>query len=125
VWFVERRLVVRGQCHHTPPSFGNRLLGVGLEAILPACSFCQQKGICYTASIPPIWKVAPLEKRLARSYQIETPPQVRKSSRSNQLPRDLILALMVQGYPLEEILEFFPMFTLDQLMLLLDEDIIH
>jgi hypothetical protein len=66
-----------------------------------------------------------LEKRLARSYQIETPPQVRKSSRSNQLPRDLILALMVQGYPLEEILEFFPMFTLDQLMLLLDEDIIH
>ncbi len=65
-----------------------------------------------------------MEKRLARSYQIETPPQVRKSS-SNQLPRDLILALMVQGYPLEELLEFFPMFTLDQLMLLLDEDIIH
>lgn len=66
-----------------------------------------------------------MEKRLARSYQIETPPQVRKSSRNNPLPRDLILALMVQGYPLEEILEFFPMFTLDQLMLLLDEDIIH
>jgi hypothetical protein len=67
-----------------------------------------------------------LEKRLARSYQLETPPQVRKgSSNSNQLPRDLILALMVQGYPLEELLEFFPMFTLDQLMLLLDEDIIH
>lgn len=66
-----------------------------------------------------------MEKRLARSYQIETPPQVRKSSSNNQLPRDLILALMVQGYPLEEILEFFPMFTLDQLMLLLDEDIIH
>ena len=32
---------------------------------------------------------------------------------------------MVQGYPLEELLEFFPMFTLDQLMLVLDEDIIH
>lgn len=72
------------------------------------------------------WRVSPLEKRLARSYQLETPPQVRKSSgNNNQLPRDLILALMVQGYPLEELLEFFPMFTLDQLMLLLDEDIIH
>jgi hypothetical protein len=92
---------------------------------LPGSSFCQQKSLCYTAVILLKWKVAPLEKRLARSYQIETPPQVRKSSRSNQLPRDLILALMVQGYPLEEILEFFPMFTLDQLMLLLDEDIIH
>lgn len=66
-----------------------------------------------------------MEKRLARSYQLEMQPQVRKSSSSNQLPRDLILALMVQGYPLEEILEFFPMFTLDQLMLLLDEDIVH
>lgn len=68
-----------------------------------------------------------MEKRVARSYQLELQPQVRKSSNSssNQLPRDLILALMVQGYPLEEILEFFPMFTLDQLMLLLDEDIIH
>jgi hypothetical protein len=67
-----------------------------------------------------------LEKRLARSYQLETPPQVKKSSsKNNQLPRDLILALMVQGYPLEEILEFFPMFTMDQLMMLLDEDIIH
>jgi len=67
-----------------------------------------------------------LEKRLARSYQLETPPQVRKShSSSNQLPRDLVLALMVQGYPLEELLEFFPMFTLDQLMMLLDEDIMH
>lgn len=67
-----------------------------------------------------------MEKRLARSYQLETPPQVKKTrSSSNQLPRDLILALMVQGYPLEELLEFFPMFTLDQLMLLLDEDIIH
>ncbi len=67
-----------------------------------------------------------MEKRLARSYQLETPPQVKKSgSKNNQLPRDLILALMVQGYPLEEILEFFPMFTMDQLMMLLDEDIIH
>ncbi len=67
-----------------------------------------------------------MEKRLARSYQLEAPPQVKKaSSRNNQLPRDLILALMVQGYPLEEILEFFPMFTMDQLMMLLDEDIIH
>jgi hypothetical protein len=67
-----------------------------------------------------------LEKRLARSYQLETPPQVKKGgSTNNQLPRDLILALMVQGYPLEEILEFFPMFTMDQLMMLLDEDIIH
>lgn len=68
-----------------------------------------------------------LEKRLARSYQLETPPQVKKSDSrgSNQVPRDLVLALMVQGYPLEELLEFFPMFTLDQLMMLLDEDIIH
>lgn len=67
-----------------------------------------------------------MEKRLARSYQLETPPPVKKGgSKNNQLPRDLILALMVQGYPLEEILEFFPMFTMDQLMILLDEDIIH
>jgi len=57
---------------------------------------------------------------------LETPLQVSKSNSSNnQLPRDLVLALMVQGYPLEELLEFFPMFTLDQLMMLLDEDIIH
>lgn len=66
-----------------------------------------------------------MEKRLARSYQLEVQPQVRKSGANTQLPRDLVLALMVQGYPLEEILEFFPMFTLDQLMLLLDEDVIH
>lgn len=66
-----------------------------------------------------------MEKRLARSYQLEAPPQIRKTSSSNQLQRELILALMVQGYPLEELLEFFPMFTLDQLMLVLDEDIIH
>lgn len=67
-----------------------------------------------------------MERRLARSYQLETPLQVSKSNSSNnQLPRDLVLALMVQGYPLEELLEFFPMFTLDQLMMLLDEDIMH
>ncbi|MER2600680.1 MAG: hypothetical protein ABTQ73_14270 [Caldilineales bacterium] len=65
-----------------------------------------------------------MEKRLARSYQLEPPPQLRKSS-SNQLPHDLVLTLMAQGYPLEEVLEIFPMFTLDQLMLLLDEETIH
>ena len=48
---------------------------------------------------------------------------VRKNS--NELPRELVLNLLAQGYPLEELLEFFPMFTLDQLMLLLDDEIIH
>ena len=65
-----------------------------------------------------------MEKRLARSYQLEPSPQLRKNT-NNQLPYDLVLTLMVQGYPLEEVLEFFPMFTLDQLMLLLEEDVIH
>ncbi|MFZ2487644.1 MAG: hypothetical protein WAZ19_05935 [Anaerolineae bacterium] len=65
-----------------------------------------------------------MEKRLGRSYQIAKTPQTRKPN-SNELPRELILALLVQGYPLEELLEFFPMFTMDQLMLLLDEDVIH
>lgn len=66
-----------------------------------------------------------MEKRLARSYQLDAPPQQLRKDAGNQLPHDLILALMVQGYPLEEVLELFPMFTLDQLMLLLDEETIH
>ena len=49
--------------------------------------------------------------------------EVRKNN--NELPRELVLNLLAQGYPLEELLEFFPMFTLDQLMLLLDDEIIH
>lgn len=44
---------------------------------------------------------------------------------SNEIPRELVLTLLVQGYPLEELLEFFPMFTLDQLMLLLDDEVSH
>ena len=44
---------------------------------------------------------------------------------SNQLPRELVMNLLAQGYPLEELLEFYPMFTLDQLMLLLDDEVVH
>ena len=42
----------------------------------------------------------------------------------NELPRELMLNLLAQGYPLEELLEFFPMFTLDQLLLLIENDYI-
>lgn len=41
------------------------------------------------------------------------------------LPKELILTLLAQGYPLEELLEEFPMFNLDQLMLLLNDDVTH
>lgn len=64
-----------------------------------------------------------MERQGARSARTIPAPEPRKSS--NEVPRELILNLLVQGYPLEEVLEFFPMFTLDQLMLLLDDEIIH
>ena len=64
-----------------------------------------------------------MEPRLARAARDAAEPQPRKHS--NELPRELVLNLLAQGYPLEELLEFFPMFTLDQLMLLLDDEIIH
>ena len=64
-----------------------------------------------------------MERRLARITRATTRPEVRTGN--NELPRELVLNLLAQGYPLEELLEFFPLFTLDQLMLLLDDDIIH
>jgi len=64
-----------------------------------------------------------LERRLARTPRESAQPQFRRGN--NELPRELVLNLLAQGYPLEELLEFFPMFTLDQLMLLLDDEIIH
>ena len=64
-----------------------------------------------------------LERRLAGTPRSTARLEVRKNS--NELPRELVLNLLAQGYPLEELLEFFPMFTLDQLMLLLDDEIIH
>ena len=70
-----------------------------------------------------IWRALDLERRLARPTRTTTQPEVRKGS--NELPRELVLNLLAQGYPLEELLEFFPLFNLDQLMLLLDDDIIH
>lgn len=44
---------------------------------------------------------------------------------NHTLPKELILTLLAQGYPLEELLEEFPMFNLDQLMLLLNDDVTH
>lgn len=64
-----------------------------------------------------------MERRLARTPRETVQPQFKRSN--NELPRELVLNLLAQGYPLEELLEFFPMFTLDQLMLLLDDEIIH
>lgn len=44
---------------------------------------------------------------------------------NNMVPRELVLSLLTQGYPLEELVEFFPMFTIDQLLILMDDEIIH
>lgn len=52
-------------------------------------------------------------------------PKATSNPTSNQVPRELMLNLLAQGYPIEELLEFFPMFSLDQLMLLMDDDVIH
>ena len=64
-----------------------------------------------------------MERRTARNVPASKRRAVEKNG--NQLPKELVLNLLVQGYPLEELLEFFPMFTLDQLMLLLDDEVIH
>jgi hypothetical protein len=52
-------------------------------------------------------------------------PQPRQPVANNAVPRELVLSLLAQGYPLEELVEFFPMFTLDQLLILMDDEIIH
>lgn len=52
-------------------------------------------------------------------------PQPQQRVTNNAVPRELVLSLLTQGYPLEELVEFFPMFTLDQLMILMDDEIIH
>lgn len=57
--------------------------------------------------------------------QTRSAPKLELRQGNNEVPQELVLNLLAQGYPLEELLEFFPMFTLDQLMLLLDDEIIH
>lgn len=69
------------------------------------------------------WRSPNLERRTARHIPASRRREVEKNG--NQLPKELVLNLLAQGYPLEELLEFFPMFTLDQLMLLLDDEVIH
>lgn len=64
-----------------------------------------------------------MERQPAESLRIM--PQVSRKPSNNEVPRELMLNLLAQGYPLEELLEFFPMFTLDQLMLLMDDEVIH
>ena len=64
-----------------------------------------------------------LEQHPARPARKPTGSEIQVSK--NSVPRELVLNLLAQGYPLEELLEFFPMFTLDQLMLLLDDQIIQ
>lgn len=64
-----------------------------------------------------------MERRTAR--HVPTNKRRETERNGNQLPKELVLNLLAQGYPLEELMEFFPMFTLDQLMLLLDDDVIH
>jgi hypothetical protein len=64
-----------------------------------------------------------LDNDIAR--QVEPVPAPQLHPKSNVMPRELVLTLLAQGYPLEELVEFFPMFTLDQLMILLDDEIIH
>ncbi len=64
-----------------------------------------------------------MERYTARHIPASRRRDVEKNG--NQLPKELVLNLLAQGYPLEELLEFFPMFTLDQLMLLLDDEVIH
>lgn len=64
-----------------------------------------------------------MHKYSARVTGLEQKPEPRQDN--NEVPQELVLNLLAQGYPLEELLEFFPMFTLDQLMLLLDDEVIH
>jgi hypothetical protein len=64
-----------------------------------------------------------LDQQGAQSTQSR--PRPRRQDASNEVPRELVLTLLAQGYPLEELLEYFPMFTLDQLMLLLDDEVSH
>ena len=65
-----------------------------------------------------------MERRLHPHDQPALKPAIKRRN-SNDVPRELVLTLLSQGYPLEELLEFFPMFTMDQLMLLLDDEIVH
>lgn len=65
-----------------------------------------------------------MERRLHPHDQPALKPTIKRPN-NNDMPRELVLTLLAQGYPLEELLEFFPMFTLDQLMILLDDEVIH
>lgn len=64
-----------------------------------------------------------MENEIAR--QLQPVPALQPRPKGNEVPRELVLTLLAQGYPLEELVEFFPMFTLDQLMILLDDEIVH
>lgn len=64
-----------------------------------------------------------MDQQGARSA--EPTPRPKRQTAGNEVPRELVLTLLAQGYPLEELLEYFPMFTLDQLMLLLDDEVSH
>lgn len=65
-----------------------------------------------------------MEQDIARDPKGKTGGS-RQPISNHTLPKELILTLLAQGYPLEELLEEFPMFNLDQLMLLLNDDIAH
>lgn len=117
---------MKGDVHRAGEEYKSGLYANHMQTQDHRCAcitFAPSSRLCYTLRHL-VKEGQPLEKRLARSYQIQPQTPIKKPA-SNQLPHDLVLALMVQGYPLEELLEFFPMFTLDQLMLLLDEDVIH
>ncbi len=64
-----------------------------------------------------------MDKEVARQPKIL--PQPQQQAANNVVPRELVLSLLTQGYPLEELVEYFPMFTLDQLLILMDDDIVH
>lgn len=65
-----------------------------------------------------------MEQDIARDPKGKTTSS-RQPISNYTLPKELILTLLAQGYPLEELLEEFPMFNLDQLMLLLNDDVTH
>lgn len=68
------------------------------------------------------------DRSILEHYQASAsrPPMKHKQIQpGNIVPQELVLNLLAQGYPLEELLEFFPMFTLDQLLLLIEDDYIH
>jgi len=53
-------------------------------------------------------------------------PVLREARRTSiKAPREMVLNLLAQGYPLEELLEFFPMLTLHELLVLIEDPVIH